>query len=243
MTIRESSRISPALWLFDFDNTLAALEPEVDWAASRRELETYLRDQGIGDAIFREFPKGNLVLYEALRSRFQAGTHPLPSSVSVDTLLRQASEIIESYELRGVERASSLPGTEKILRSIADGPASTVIVTSNSSRTITRWLTIRHLTGTIAAIVGRDSMLPLKPAPDSVQRALDLWSTKAVDAVFVGDSEADYKAALSAHVAFLGVAAKAQARAHLTALGARTIFESPAALAAFFSLSPDEKVS
>ncbi len=27
------------VWLFDFDNTLAALEGQVDWAASRRELE------------------------------------------------------------------------------------------------------------------------------------------------------------------------------------------------------------
>jgi phosphoglycolate phosphatase-like HAD superfamily hydrolase len=236
LTVRESSSISPALWLFDFDNTLAALEPEVDWAASRRELETYLRDQGIGDAIFREFPKGNLVLYEALRSRLQAGTHPLASSQSVNILLRQASEIIEGYELRGVDRASSLPGAEKVLRSIAGSTASTIIVTSNSSRTIARWLERHRVTGVVRTVVGRDSMLPLKPAPDSVERALGLCSINAADAVFVGDSEADFKAALSAHVAFFGVAAKAEARAKLTALGARTVFESPAALAAFFGL-------
>jgi phosphoglycolate phosphatase-like HAD superfamily hydrolase len=241
LTTRESSRINPALWLFDFDNTLAALEPEVDWAASRRELEAYLRDQGIGDAIFREFPKGNLVLYEALRSRFHAGTHPLPSSISVDTLLRQASEIIESYELRGVERAAPLPGAEALLRLLADTGA-VAIVTSNSSRTIARWLERHRVAGVVRAVVGRDSMLPLKPAPDSVERALGLCSTDAADAVFVGDSEADFKAALSAHVAFLGVAAKAQARAQLTALGAKTVFESPAALAAFFGLPLNEKI-
>jgi phosphoglycolate phosphatase-like HAD superfamily hydrolase len=236
LTVLRSTRIGPALWLFDFDNTLAALEPEVDWAASRRELETYLRDQGVGDAIFREFPKGNLVLYEALRSCLHAGTHPLTSSISADILLRQASEIIEAYELRGVERAASLTGAEEALRSIASGPASTVIVTSNSSRTIARWLERHRMTGVVRTVVGRDSMLPLKPAPQPVARALSLCSTSAADAVFVGDSEADFRAALSAQVDFYGVAAKAEARAKLTALGAGTVFESPAALAAFFGL-------
>ena len=42
------------LWS-DFDNTLAALKPQVDWAASRRELEAYLRSEGVGDSIFTEF--------------------------------------------------------------------------------------------------------------------------------------------------------------------------------------------
>ncbi|MGH7841364.1 MAG: hypothetical protein ACREQT_07540, partial [Candidatus Binataceae bacterium] len=60
-------------WLFDFDNTLVALESEVDWAASRVELEAYLRREGVGDAIFAEIPRGNLPLYEAIRARLMAG--------------------------------------------------------------------------------------------------------------------------------------------------------------------------
>ncbi|MGH7985811.1 MAG: hypothetical protein ACREQX_05930, partial [Candidatus Binataceae bacterium] len=67
---------APRLWLFDFDNTLAALEPVVEWARSRGELEAYLREAGVGDAIFAEFPRGNLLLYEALRARLLAGVRP-----------------------------------------------------------------------------------------------------------------------------------------------------------------------
>src|ERR1700687_2918314 len=58
------------LWLFDFDNTLAALEREVDWPGSRRELEAYLRAEGVDQEIFAEIPKGNLPLYAALHSRW-----------------------------------------------------------------------------------------------------------------------------------------------------------------------------
>ena len=61
------------LWMFDFDNTLAPLEPAVDWAGSRRELQAWLAAQGVIEALFEEFPRGNLVLYEALRARLCAG--------------------------------------------------------------------------------------------------------------------------------------------------------------------------
>ena len=55
------------LWLFDFDNTVAALEREVDWPGSRRELEAFLRAEGVDEKIFVEIPKGNLPLYAALQ--------------------------------------------------------------------------------------------------------------------------------------------------------------------------------
>jgi phosphoglycolate phosphatase-like HAD superfamily hydrolase len=234
LTSRESPPVSPALWLFDFDNTLAALEPEVDWPASRRELEAYMRGQGIDEAIFREFPKGNLVLYEAVRSRMIAGTHPVPGSLRIKDFLRQASEIIENYELVGAERAVPLPGAEDLLRSLECASASIVIVTSNSSKTVTRWFERHCIAGLVRAIAGRDLLLPLKPAPDSVQRALGICSVRAADAVFIGDSEADFKASHAAGVDFYGVAADAGARAKLAALGTRHVFPSPAALAQFF---------
>lgn len=235
MTRRGSPPVSPAVWLFDFDNTLAALEPEVDWPASRRELEAYMRGQGIDEAIFREVPKGNLVLYEAVRSRLIAGTHPIPGSLRIKDFLRQASEIIESYELVGAERAVPLPGAEDLLRSLEGASASIVIVTSNSSRTVTRWFERHRIAGLVRAIAGRDLLLPLKPAPDSVRHALEICSVRAADAVFIGDSEADFKAAHAAEVDFYGVAGYAEARAKLTALGTRHVFPSPAALAEFFS--------
>jgi HAD superfamily hydrolase (TIGR01549 family) len=241
LTSRESPPVSPALWLFDFDNTLAALEPEVDWAASRRELEAYMRGQGISEAIFREFPKGNLVLYEAIRSRLIAVSHPVPGSLRIKDFLRQASEIIENYELVGAGRAIPLPGAEDLLRSLECASASILIVTSNSSKTVARWLDRHRIAGLVRAIAGRDLLLPLKPAPDLVEHALGICSVGSTDAVFIGDSEADFKAARTAGVYFYGVAADTGARAKLTALGTRHVFPSPAALAEFFGQKDEGK--
>jgi HAD superfamily hydrolase (TIGR01509 family) len=219
------------VWLFDFDNTLAALEKHIDWATSRRELEAFLRSEGIDEAIFREFPSRNLPLYNALLTRLLLGS---PGNAA---LMRRASAIIEAYELRGVEHAAPLPGATELLLALRARNKRIAIVTSNSSRTVICWLARYRLTVEIGAIVGRDNLLPLKPAPEMIQRALELSDGAAPEAVLVGDSEADLHAAHRAHVGFFGVAANLDARTRLKALGACEVFSSPGDLAHHLGLS------
>jgi len=218
------------VWLFDFDNTLAALEKQVDWAASRRELEAFLRSQGIAEALFNEFPSRNLPLYNALLTR-------LFGSRDRAALMRRASAIIESYELRGVGDATPLPGAIELLLALRVRDKRIAIVTSNSSRTVSIWLARHHLNAYIGAIVGRDSLLPLKPSPEMLRRAFELCDGVAPEAVLVGDSETDLQAARRTNVGFFGVAANSDARTRLEALGAREVFPSPADLARHLRLS------
>ena len=56
------------LWMFDFDNTIARLEPEVDWTGGRLILEPYLRSVGAPDELFARIPRGNLPLYDSYRT-------------------------------------------------------------------------------------------------------------------------------------------------------------------------------
>jgi phosphoglycolate phosphatase len=213
------------VWLFDFDNTLAALEKQVDWAASRRELEAFLRSEGIDESLFKEFPSRNLPLYNALLTRLCGA----PSEGSA--LVQHASEIIESFELRGVSDAAPLPGAKELLLALRALDKRVAIVTSNSSRTISHWLNLHGLTPHIGAIVGRDSLLPLKPSPEMIRRALELSDSEALEAVVVGDSEADLLAARRAKIGFFGVGAHPDARARLEALGACHVFAAPTDLA------------
>jgi HAD superfamily hydrolase (TIGR01549 family) len=235
------------LWLFDFDNTLAALEPEVDWAASRRELESYLRSVGVDDSIFMEFPKGNLVLYEALRGRLMKAAAEKSRANGLgesepEKLLIRASEIIESYELRGVDDAEPTEGAHELLKIVAQDHGRMAIVTSNSSRTVRRWLDRRRITETIRTIVGRDSLLPLKPAPQMIHRAIDLCDANLAEAVFIGDSEADLGAARDARVRFYGVARSAAKRSQLATAGAESSFSSLSELMVYLGLSPTSQM-
>ena len=255
------------LWMFDFDNTLAPLEPAVDWAGSRRELQAWLAAQGVSKALFEEFPRGNLVLYEALRARLCAGGDAAravlpgagvgsaasgggPDSSAASAILDGASAIIERHELAGVGAVARAPGALELLRALRAAGAAVAVVTSNSSRTVAAWLRGRameeragakmdaqaDLVALVDPIVGRDSGLALKPSPASVERALAAWGAAPSDAVFVGDSEADLKAAAAASVRFYGVNARAEGRDRLTALGASPVFSSPSAMAVYLNL-------
>jgi len=214
------------LWMFDFDNTIARLEPEVDWAGGRLVLEPYLRSLGAPDELFARIPRSNLPLYDAYRTLVvaQSDRHHV-----VETL-RHASDIIEKIELEGVDRAQPLEGAIETLAALKKSGAAVAIVTSNSSKTVKRWFD-RNAGASVDAIVGRDTLLGLKPAPDMLIRALELFSADRSDAAFVGDSDADIRAAQSCGVRFYGIAATDTARDRLLAAGATEIFGSPAALA------------
>ena len=220
------------LWIFDFDNTIARLEPEVDWAGGRLVLEPYLRSIGAPDELFERIPRGNLPLYDAYRTLTLHDT----DQPKVVATLRHASEIIETIELAGVERAKPLEGAVETIAALKNSGAAIAIVTSNSSRTIRRWFEVNRVNLKIDAIVGRDSLLALKPAPDMVLRALEIIKTKSADAAFVGDSEADLLAAKTSGVRFYGIAESEAAHDRLLAAGATEIYSSPAALAIHLNL-------
>jgi HAD superfamily hydrolase (TIGR01509 family) len=219
------------LWMFDFDNTIARLEPEVDWAGGRLILEPYLRSIGAPDELFARIPRGNLPLYDAYRTLMLAESN----RTQVTENLRRASEIIEKLELAGVDRAHPLVGAIEILAALKASGAAVAIVTSNSSKTVKRWFD-KHDGASIDAIVGRDSLLGLKPAPDMLRHALDIFSVDRSDAAFVGDSDADIRAAQSCGVRFYGIAPTDTARDRSLAAGAEEVFDSPAALAIHLNL-------
>jgi HAD superfamily hydrolase (TIGR01549 family) len=220
------------LWMFDFDNTIARLEPVVDWPGARKILEPYLRSVGAPDELFQKFPRRNLPLYDAYRTLTLAE----PNRAQVQERLRHASEIIEKAELEGVDNAQPLDGALEMLAALKAGGGAIAIVTSNSSKTVKRWFD-RHSGASIDAIVGRDSLLGLKPAPDMLNRALELLSVEPSDAAYVGDSEGDVRAAKACGVRFYGIAAADNSRDQLVAAGATEIFGSPSALATHLGLS------
>jgi HAD superfamily hydrolase (TIGR01509 family) len=220
------------LWMFDFDNTIARLEPEVDWAGGRLILEPYLRSIGAPDELFVRIPRGNLPLYDAYRTLMLGEIN----AQHVVEALQHASDIIEKIELKGVDRAQPLEGAVEILAALKKNGAAIAIVTSNSSRTVSRWFK-KNGRASVDAIVGRDTLLGLKPAPDMLIRALELFSVDKSEAAFVGDSEADIRSAQSCSVRFYGIATTDSARDRLLAAGAGEILGSPAALAIHLNLS------
>jgi HAD superfamily hydrolase (TIGR01549 family) len=238
--------VGKKLWIFDFDNTIARLEPEVDWVGGRRELEPMLRELGVPEDLFEKFPRGNLPLYSAMRSRLRELAGDRTSGFTptrVRSILRQASKMIEKYEMAGVDRAAPLEGAIDLLEQLKKNRAQLAIVTSNASRTIRRWFSIHRMSPLLDVIVGRDSLLALKPSPEMIARALKRCGVGVNDSVFVGDADSDYCAAAAARVEFFGVGFSQNLRDKLAAAGARQIFSSPAALGIHLKLLDPPEVT
>jgi phosphoglycolate phosphatase-like HAD superfamily hydrolase len=265
--LRRMHAADHALWMFDFDNTLAPLETAVDWPKSRRELQAWLGAQGVAESLFEELPSGTLVLYETLRARLCAGGDAAravlargeiaavlsnghnggpergrdreAAAAAIRALLSGASTIIERHELARVSAVAPAPGAIELLRALRAAGGSIAIVTSNSSHTVAAWLKARHAEKLIDVIVGRDSGLALKPSPAMVHRALEACAVAAADAAFAGDSDTDFQAAAAAAVRFYGVNARAAGRQRLISLGASPVFPSPSALSRYLYASID----
>jgi phosphoglycolate phosphatase len=233
MLVRErlamSARAHPEVWLFDFDGTLARLEPVVDWPGVRAEVRAMLARAGAPREVTELTPPRALGMYDAYLAHVASADRAVRECGA--SVLKRASKLIEKYELAGVDRAAPLEGAPDLLRAISASPRRAAIVTSNSSATVERWLRRRRVRTTVEVIVGRNAGLALKPAPASVLRALELLGAAARDAVLVGDSEADLRAAQAASVRFIGIATEAAARDRLVAAGAAEVYASPAALA------------
>jgi phosphoglycolate phosphatase-like HAD superfamily hydrolase len=215
------------VWLFDFDNTIAALERCVDWNRSREELEPLLRSYGVSPDLFVAHPTGNLHLFEATRAWLRRRSNRASRNANPEEILGRASAVIERHELAGVERAEPVNGADALLRSLARSGALIAVVTHNSSVAVDRWLQRLQLESTVGATIGRDSLLPFKPAPDMVDAALDGCNRLARDAIFVGDRSVDYGAAAAAGVEFVGIAPSDESRRKLVAAGARRIYADP----------------
>ncbi len=216
----------PRLWLFDFDTTLALLDPVVDWPTLRGEVREILERADAPRNVTQQSPPRALAMYEAYRAHLEQSPDPRKAKV-----LARISKLIEKFELAGADRAQPLEGTLDLLRAISARRLAAGIVTSNSSATVKRWLSRYHVALAIAFIVGRDAKLALKPAPAMVKRALELGGVRARDAIFVGDSPDDLHAARRARIRFIGIASDNDTRDRLVAAGASEVYSSPAALA------------
>ncbi|MHB8380824.1 MAG: HAD family hydrolase [Candidatus Binataceae bacterium] len=227
-----TSAMYPKLWLFDFDTTLARLDPVVDWPKLRAGVRAILERADAPRKVLEQHPPRALAMYDAYRAHIERTPDTRGSRV-----LARVSKLIEKYELAGVDRARPLEGACELLRALARLDLRAAIVTSNSSVVAARWLMRHRVAATVSFIVGRDSKLALKPAPAMLQRALELSASRPRDTIYVGDSLDDLRAARRTRIRFVGVASDDAARDRLIAGGATEIYASPAALMIHMNLA------
>ncbi|MGY4857728.1 HAD family hydrolase [Cryobacterium sp. AP23] len=125
-------------------------------------------------------------------------------------------------------RLRLLPGARELLNILDEEGIIVVLATSAPQEELDILLELLDSDDVIHATTNADDVDVAKPSPDIVRVALDRAGVAAHDAVFVGDSEWDVKAASRAGVRSFGVLTGGIAGELLMQAGAERVFASPA---------------
>ena len=129
------------------------------------------------------------------------------------------------------ERLPALPGrAPTCCGSWPAGSWRIVLATSAGGAELTALRRAIDADDVIAGVASADDVAEGKPAPDPVQRALELAKTDPAEAVFVGDTVWDMKAARAADVRAVGLLAGGIPRADLEEAGAQVVYGDTAEL-------------
>ena len=102
-------------------------------------------------------------------------------------------------------QADLFPGVREMLHRLS-GSHSVGLVTSGSKARVMSDLERTGITPYFQVLVTGDDITEPKPSPEGLELALRRLGLQATEAVYVGDSNADYEMARAAGVSFLGVA-------------------------------------
>lgn len=136
------------------------------------------------------------------------------------------------------ERLSALPGAGRLLRQLADAGWKVVLATSASGDELSALRRAIDADDAIMAAASADDVSEGKPAPEPVERALELAGVPAERAVFVGDTVWDMRAASRAGVRCVALLCGGIPRTDLEEAGAEAVFDDPADLLAALPRSP-----
>ena len=128
------------------------------------------------------------------------------------------------------ERLPALDGARRLLRELAGRGWRIVLATSAGGPELKALRRAIDADDVIAGVASADDVSDGKPAPDPVERALELAEATSSDAVFVGDTVWDMKAASAAGVRAVALLAGGIPRADLEEAGAVAVYRDPAEL-------------
>ena len=115
----------------------------------------------------------------------------------VEVLDAMVAEFKAHYKIHCMDRTRPYEGIPALLASLRDGGMKTAVV-SNKADFAVRELVERFFSGVFDFAVGERESVKRKPAPDSVNEALQALSVPRESAVYIGDSEVDIATAQNA---------------------------------------------
>jgi len=186
--------------LFDFDGPICRLFARYSAADIARAQVKWLEAQG-RDGLLTEQERSSPDPHGVL-STFAAR---YPGS----DLVTDLEEHLTQHELLAARVALPTAWVDPLIQTWVNTGTRLAIVTNNSPRTVTEYLSERGLVSCFAPhIYGRKAqeLHLLKPHPETLHRALRAMGAAPESSLMIGDAVSDHTAACAAGVGFLGYA-------------------------------------
>jgi len=202
--------------VFDLDGTL------IDTSFGlNRCMNIALTDNGldpIGLSLTKKFV-GNGILNYVRRAVTFAGNVEKTADVYRD--------FMNVYSEHGAENCHLYDGMDEVLSKMKELGLKLAILTNKAQSATDLFNELYFKKYSFNAVSGQKPDLPLKPAPDGLERILDSLDVGKSDALMVGDGETDYLTAKNAGVDSLSVLWGFRSKAELISAGADHFAEKP----------------
>jgi len=210
--------------VFDFDRTLAPLGNFVRWREALPLMRERYLAAGVPEAHLAGAPRGCFGLYGHVARGAPLGEDALAR------VQREVSELLAGYEAAGVGRVELFVGAEALLRALPAMGLRAAIVSSNPGWVVREVVENRGVADCFAAIVGRDGLAHIKPAPEGMLRCCALLGLDPGRCLGVGDNVGDIEASRAAGMPAVGVATGVSKAPELRAAGALEVHPDLASL-------------
>jgi len=180
--------------LTDMDGTFTKFN--LDYMRMRRSALRLLEEAGLMRPTFSD----QMSIYAMLNE--------LRGTINTDRfneIKKRIYAMVEKIEAEAAEQVHLMPGAREALDELKQMKKKIVVVTNNGRRGTDRTIDRLELGVVFDGIVTRDDADLLKPDPGIVLKALSLARVNADDAILVGDSIIDIRAAKAASVRSVAV--------------------------------------
>ncbi len=151
---------------------------------------------------------------------------------------KRAGELHSELYLPMTSRLAAFADARELLRTLAERGLTVVLATSATQPELEKLRGVLDIEDAVDVVTSSEDVETAKPAPDIVQVALDRAGVQPGEAVMIGDSVWDVRAAETAGVASIGLLSGGVSTDELRAAGAAAVYADPSELLAELERSP-----
>jgi phosphoglycolate phosphatase len=183
--------------IFDLDGTL--VNSKIQYKEMKRQVIKHLEAVGVAPRLLND----EMLNFEITKTALQDMRQKDYTQQLIQQAFDEVSEIMNDYELKSVDEATSIPGVLETLQTLKAHKVKLGVMTRSCREYAEKLLSKFGLRSFFDAVVARDDVARPKPNPEHALYLLRLLGVLPQEALYVGDHWSDAECASKAGLKFV----------------------------------------